>query len=134
MEFGIAGKIAMVAASSKGIGLAVAKELAAEGCRVSLCARGQDRLNSALNGVPGSIGTVCEVSSDDDLKRWHEETVAQLGPVEILVSNTGGPPAGEWASLTDDQWTDGIVAKMLMMPETKYAESAARRKKKESGP
>ncbi|MCH7903570.1 MAG: SDR family oxidoreductase [Armatimonadetes bacterium] len=113
MEFGIAGKIAMVAASSKGIGLAVAKELAAEGCRVSLCARGRDRLDSALNGVPGSIGTVCDVSSADDLERWHEETVAQLGPVEILVSNSGGPPAGEWTSLTDDQWREGIDSTLM---------------------
>lgn len=113
MDLSISGKVAMVAASSKGIGLAVAQELAAEGCRVSLCARGQDRLESAISSVPGSIGSICDVSKVEDIEKWHSETVEKLGPVEILVSNTGGPPAGKWTDLSDDQWQSGFDSTLM---------------------
>ena len=113
MDFGVQGRVAMVAASSKGIGLAVAEELAAEGCRVSLCSRGEDGLKSALERVTGSVGSVCNVSSAEDLEKWHAETVEKLGPVDILVSNTGGPPAGKWTDLRDDQWQSGFDSTLM---------------------
>lgn len=113
MEFGIGGKVAMVAASSKGIGLAVAKELAAEGCRVSMCARGESELQKAVESVSGSQGFICDVSRAEDIERWHKETVEMLGPVEILVSNTGGPPAGKWTVVTDEQWQEGFDSTLM---------------------
>lgn len=113
MNLGVSGKVAMVAAASKGIGLAIAKELAAEGCRVSLCARGENGLKEAVGMIEGSFGQVCDVSSDDSLSAWHAATVAQLGPVEILVTNTGGPPAGNWTELSDEQWQAGFESTLL---------------------
>jgi 3-oxoacyl-[acyl-carrier protein] reductase len=103
----------MVAAASKGIGLAVAKELAAEGCRVSLCARNQDGLDAAVAVVPGSRGFVCDVSKPAELEAWYSATEREVGPVEILVTNTGGPPAGNWTEMTDEQWQSGFESTLM---------------------
>ncbi|MCH8979232.1 MAG: SDR family oxidoreductase [Armatimonadetes bacterium] len=113
MELGIAGRRAMVAASSKGIGLAVAKELAAEGCRVSLCSRNESNLNAALSTIEGSVGTVCDVSRAQDIEHWYEQTKQSIGQPEILVTNTGGPPAGNWTDMTDVQWQDGFDSTVM---------------------
>ena len=113
MNLGISGKVAMVAAASKGIGLAVAKELAAEGCRVSLCARGAEGVDAATGFVTGALGFVCDVSSAADLAAWHRATVESLGLVEILVTNTGGPPAGKWSEVTDEQWQSGFDSTLM---------------------
>jgi 3-oxoacyl-[acyl-carrier protein] reductase len=113
MNLGISRKVAMVAASSKGIGLAVAKELAAEGCRVSLCGRDPASLESAAGTVPGAVWTACDVSKGADLERWHADTLERLGPPEILVTNTGGPPAGPWSELTDEQWLAGYESTLM---------------------
>lgn len=103
----------MVAAASKGIGLAVARELAEEGCKVSLCARNESGVEAAARLVPGSEGFVCDVSSADQIEAWHRETVDAFGPVEILVTNTGGPPAGCWTEMTDDQWQAGFDSTLM---------------------
>ena len=113
MELGIAGKVAMVAASSKGIGLAVARELAAEGCRVSLCSRDESNLNDALGRIDGAVGTVCDVSRLEDIESWFEQTKERIGQPEILVTNTGGPPAGNWTEMTDAQWQDGFDSTLM---------------------
>ncbi len=113
VELGITGRRAMVAASSKGIGLAVAKELAAEGCRVSLCARTESNLNDAVKSIEGSVGTVCDVSRAEDIERWFEQTKERIGHPEILVTNTGGPPAGNWTEMTDVQWQDGFDSTLM---------------------
>ena len=103
----------MVAAASKGIGFATAKELLAEGCRVSVCSRSEENLEKALSGLPGAVGTVCDVGVASQLENWHAETVARLGPVEVLVTNTGGPPAGKWTEMTDQQWLAGFETTLL---------------------
>ncbi len=103
----------MVAAASKGIGLAVAKELAAEGCKVSLCARDKSNLEEAVGMVPGSFGQVCDVTSLESLGAWYRATVDHFGGVEILVTNTGGPPAGKWTEMTDEQWQAGFDSTLM---------------------
>lgn len=114
MDFGIAGKVAMVAAGTKGIGLAVAKELAQEGCRVSLCGRDPGKFAEALEDVGhGAKAYVCDVTDAASLDAWHRDTVADLGEVDILVTNTGGPPAGTWTDMTDDQWLEGVSGTLL---------------------
>ena len=89
MDLGISGKVALVAAGSKGIGLATAKMLAEEGCKVSICGRSQDSLNTAVNTIGhGAIGVVCDVSIGTDIDHWIQESRSKLGPIDILVTNT----------------------------------------------
>ncbi len=114
MDFGIAGRVAMVAASSKGIGRAVATSLLAEGCRVSICARTADEIEAAREEMAAAapitqvLGARCDVSKEEDLAAWHASTVEHFGPVDILVTNSGGPPAARFLDLTEAQWREGI--------------------------
>ncbi|MBS1716928.1 MAG: SDR family oxidoreductase [Armatimonadetes bacterium] len=114
MDFGITGRVAMVAAASKGIGLATARALAAEGCQISICGRNEETLEAAAESIsPDTRSYVVDVTQAEDLAWWHEQTVADLGPVDILVTNTGGPPAGAPGSLTDEQWQLGVDSTLL---------------------
>ncbi len=119
MDLGIRDRVAMVAAASKGIGFAVAEELAREDCRVSICARSEERLQSArveLEAIAGAgrvVAELCDVARADDLERWHRRTVETLGPVQILVTNTGGPPAARFMDLSDDQWEAGFQSTLM---------------------
>jgi len=114
MDFGLEGKVAMVAAASKGIGLAIATALAAEGCRVSICARNEDILEEAAGHISEETRSyVVDVSSAEDLEWWVEQTQQDLGPIDILVTNTGGPPAGSLDAVTDEQWQSGFDSTLL---------------------
>lgn len=119
MELGIAGRVAMVAAGSKGIGLAVAKGLAEAGCRVSICARGAEALEEARRSLCGIVGEAdvlafaADVSQTSDLDAWVAATTARFGCVDILVTNTGGPPAADFMHLTDDQWEAGVQGTLM---------------------
>lgn len=114
MDLGISGRVAMVAASSQGIGKAVALSLAREGCCVSICGRDPGRLEHAQRemaaAVPASqvLASPCDVTRAEDLEAWHRATVEQWGPVEILVTNSGGPPAARFLDLTEEQWKSGL--------------------------
>jgi 3-oxoacyl-[acyl-carrier protein] reductase len=114
MDLGINGRVAMVAAASKGIGFGVASALAREGCRVSICAREPKALEAArkklLEEAPGAAvsAAVCDVSKPEDLERWHAATAANYWQVDILVTNTGGPPAAKFLDLSEEQWQRGI--------------------------
>jgi 3-oxoacyl-[acyl-carrier protein] reductase len=113
MDLGIQGKVAMVSAGSKGIGLAAARALAAEGCKVSLCSRNRESLDAALKDIPNAQGFVCDVASKSDLERWVADTVRELGEPDILVTNTGGPPAGALSAMTDEQWAAGFESTLM---------------------
>lgn len=114
MDLKIGGKVAMVAASSNGIGKAIALSLARQGCRVSICGRNPERLQKAWRELAAAVeegqvlASPCDVTKGDDLDAWHRATVEQWGPVDILVTNTGGPPAARFMSLSEDQWKEGI--------------------------
>jgi 3-oxoacyl-[acyl-carrier protein] reductase len=119
MELGLSGRVAMVAAASKGIGKAVALGLAEEGCRVSLCARNPETLDEARRDIESYIGpndvlaVPADVSSQEDLKRWFDKTVERFGTVDILVTNTGGPPAAKFMALSDEQWQSGVDSTLM---------------------
>jgi len=117
MDLGIRGKVAMVAAGSKGLGRAAALALAAEGCAVSVCGRSEDALAAVKAelealGVP-ALTVVADVSKAGDLVRWHQATEAALGPVQILVTNTGGPKAAGSADLSDSDWAAGVESTLM---------------------
>lgn len=114
MDLGLKGKVAMVAAASKGIGHSCAQMLAAEGCKVSICSRTEDTLEEAAADLGEDARSyVVDVSNAEDLAWWVEQTKQDLGPAEILVTNTGGPPAGAWMDTTDEQWLEGINSTLL---------------------
>jgi len=121
MDLKIGGKVAMVAASSNGIGKAIALSLARQGCRVSICGRDPERLQKAWRELAAAVeegqvlASPCDVTKGDDLDAWHSATVEQWGPVDILVTNTGGPPAARFEKLTEDQWREGIDSTLFNM-------------------
>jgi 3-oxoacyl-[acyl-carrier protein] reductase len=114
MDLGIRNRVAMVAAASKGLGRAIAESLAAEGCRLSICSRSLESLEPVRAAIGGdTLAVACDVSNGDDLRRWFEETVARFGQVDIVVTNTGGPPAAPFMQLTEEQWRSGIDSTLM---------------------
>jgi 3-oxoacyl-[acyl-carrier protein] reductase len=114
MDLGLEGKVAMVAAASKGIGLATAKLLAQEGCQISICARDEETLELAAGEIaPETRSYVVDVAIQEDLDFWVTHTEEDLGPVDILVTNTGGPPAGRLGEIDEEQWRHGIDTTLL---------------------
>lgn len=105
MDLGLAGRVALVAGGTSGLGLAAAVQLAAEGADVSFCGRDADRLAAAVSTVdaagPGRVlGTVADVRSDADVAAWVDRTVTVLGGLHVVLSNAGGPPPGPVESFT----------------------------------
>lgn len=104
----------MVAAASKGLGRATAEALAREGCRVSICSRSLDGLEPVRAGLgDDAIAVACDVSKAEDLQRWFDQTAARFGQVDILVTNTGGPPAAPFLKLSEEQWASGIQSTLM---------------------
>ncbi|NTV76309.1 MAG: SDR family oxidoreductase [Holophaga sp.] len=114
MELGITGRVAMVAAASKGLGKAAAAALVKEGCRVSICGRDQAALEAARAELGGSVLAVpCDVTNPTEIEDWFKATLAAFGQVDILVTNTGGPPAATFLDLTEAQWESGVQSTLL---------------------
>jgi len=107
----------MVAAASKGLGRAIAEALAAEGCRLSICSRSLESLEEARGAIETAgaqvLPVACDVSKPDDLQRWFDETFRRFGQVDILVTNTGGPPAAPFLKLTEELWQTGIDSTLM---------------------
>lgn len=109
MDLGLHDKVALVAASSKGLGYAVAAELAAEGANLILCARGERDLQDAADSLDSdSNAEVIAVAGDLSVRKDVEEIVSKgierFGRIDILVTNTGGPPAGTFENLSSEDW------------------------------
>ncbi len=109
MDLGLRGKAALVAASSRGLGRAIAEELAAEGASLCLCARGKDALEQARDEIPARFGgkvvaVAADLSTLDGVQKAADTALTELGRVDILVNNAGGPPAGPHDQLTPEQW------------------------------
>src|SRR5258706_12439180 len=98
MDFGIKGKVAVICAASKGLGRAVAHELAAEGASIVMCARGEKALNKARDEIAKAtkaktLAVVADVATLDGLDKIATMAGERFGRVDILVDNAGGPPA-----------------------------------------
>src|SRR6188508_148096 len=108
MDLGISGRVAIVAAGSKGLGRAVAHELAANGAAVTICARGQDAIDATCQEIRSAggraHGIAADVSVAADIARVVDETVRTFGDVDILVTNSGGPKPGLFETLTPEDW------------------------------
>lgn len=109
MDLGIAGRVALVAASSKGLGFAAAQKLAAEGVHVSLCSRDAGAVERAarrLRDESGSevLATEADVTDAAQAERWVRTTAEHFGRLDILVANGPGPRPGRFGDLGDDDW------------------------------
>ena len=102
MDLGLAGKVAIVTGSSRGIGRGIAARLAEEGANVVLCARGGDELDSAVRSINGpgrTIGIVADVATPEGATAVVAAAVDQLGGVDIVVNNVGGSGAKTFADM-----------------------------------
>jgi 3-oxoacyl-[acyl-carrier protein] reductase len=108
MDLGLSGKVAMITGASRGLGRAMAAALAAEGVRVSLCARGAETLDAAVAELKGAGHQVMAEAADINdavaMQRWTANTIKVFGGVDILVNNAGGARVGTINQLDDAGW------------------------------
>lgn len=109
MDLGLSGKVAFVAAASKGLGRAIAEELAAEGAELALCARGAEVLGETAQSIAKTTGRTPltvpgDVSDPAAVETMIAKAIARFGRIDILVTNAGGPPSGKFESLAPDMW------------------------------
>ncbi|MGI9557114.1 MAG: SDR family oxidoreductase, partial [Solirubrobacterales bacterium] len=105
MDLGIEGRTALVTGARRGLGLGIAQVFGREGARVALTSRSQENLEAAAGQVDGETAII--VADSGDLERMSAlpgEVEDALGPVDILVTNTGGPPAGGGLDHSPEQW------------------------------
>jgi 3-oxoacyl-[acyl-carrier protein] reductase len=109
MDLGLKDRVAIVAASSQGLGKAVAMGLAREGVALALCARTESTLWAAAEEIRGETGArvrtgSLDVTDHEQVRRFVAETVAEYGRLDICVANAGGPPSKTFAETTDGDW------------------------------
>ena len=113
MDLGLAGRVALVTGASKGIGRAIARELAAEGAAVAISSSSRERIDAAAGEI-GATGFVWDSRETDGAARLLRDVEARVGPVDVLVTNTGGPPAGaDPLGFTPEQWEEAYRALVL---------------------
>jgi 3-oxoacyl-[acyl-carrier protein] reductase len=118
MELGLEGKVALVTGASKGIGKAIADALAAEGCRVVLCARGEEELEAAAEEIRAAGGDAYAIAADmseaNEINKLAEEIVSRFGSVDILVNNAGGIGSpSPFEELSDEDWIGVLELNLL---------------------
>lgn len=111
MDLGIKDKIALVAASSKGLGRASAEALAAEGAKIVICARREEELLAARDEIAEKTGAeveakVADVTDFADIRDLVDFTVRRFGGLHILITNAGGPPPGRFEEFADEDWLE----------------------------
>ncbi len=118
MDFGIAGKTAVIAASSKGLGYAIALELAENGCGVVVSGRGEPAVRDAQRRIAAHAGVkvagvVCDVGTEGGCLALIDAATSNFGAVDILITNSGGPAAGRFDTLDDAAWRAAIDVTLL---------------------
>ncbi len=113
MDLGLKDRVALVAASSKGLGKASALALAQEGARVALCARTDAELQAAAEEIRASteaevLAVPADLNRAEDIEHVVAATVERFGALDILVNNSGGPAIGRFPDLSDDDWVRGF--------------------------
>ncbi|HEY1721543.1 MAG TPA: SDR family oxidoreductase [Magnetospirillaceae bacterium] len=105
MDLGLKNKCALVTGASQGLGKAIAGSLRAEGTAVAICSRDAARIEAAAKDI-GAVGLVSDLSAPGAADALLRQTTERLGSVDILVVNTGGPPAATFDGVTDAMWRE----------------------------
>jgi len=118
MDFGLKGRVAIVAAASKGLGRAVAEELAKEGCEVAICARTAADLERAATEIAAANGRAIfwravDVTKPDAVAAFVDEVDKRFGRIDICVTNAGGPPAKGFLSASLEEWQRALELNFL---------------------
>lgn len=109
MDLHLEGKRALVTAASRGIGLAIAEALAAEGARVAVCARSEAALAAAAQRLgSGAVALPADLTDPVAVRALVDDAARTLGGLDILVSNTGGPPRADFDALDDEAWARAV--------------------------
>ena len=111
---GLKGRVALVMGASQGIGRGIATALAREGARVAISSRSQEKLDAAAAEIEGEVASfVADTGDLERLARLPAEVAERLGPVEILVANTGGPPLGGALDHDFEEWESAYRSLVL---------------------
>jgi 3-oxoacyl-[acyl-carrier protein] reductase len=118
VDLGLEGKVAFVAASSKGLGKACALGLAREGVRLGMCSRSQESVDKAAQEMAAETGVEIlamagDVRDGPTCDRLIQQTAERFGRLDILVNNAGGPPTGRADAMSDDQWQTAFETNLL---------------------
>ncbi|HEX9014922.1 MAG TPA: SDR family oxidoreductase [Chloroflexota bacterium] len=118
MDLGLKDRVAIVAAASKGLGKAVALELAKEGAKLAICSRSRDSIDAAAREIRAQTGAdvlavACDVTSAADVKRFVGETAQRFGRIDILVTNAGGPPPTTFVEATPEQFRSAVDLNLM---------------------
>ncbi len=108
MDLGLKGKRVLIQGSSGGLGFSIAKAFADEGAIVVICSRDEERIQQAASKIPGAIGIACDLTQKGAGSQLVKKVIEKLGGVDILVTNTGGPPKGPFTALSLDSWQTGF--------------------------
>ena len=120
LDLGLEGKVALVTAASKGIGRAIATELAREGASVVISSRDEETLSTVANEIREETGAVvdhraADLTSAEDIEALIAHATEGFGGVDVLVNNTGGPQAGTFGDLDDEAWQRGFDQVILSL-------------------
>jgi 3-oxoacyl-[acyl-carrier protein] reductase len=116
MDLGLQARVALVTGGSKGIGRGIAEALAAEGARVALTSRSGERAEEVAAEI-GARGYAFDSGDLDAIPTLLAAVEADLGPIDVYIANTGGPPAGDPLSFTREQW-QAAQRTLLIAPTT----------------
>jgi 3-oxoacyl-[acyl-carrier protein] reductase len=128
MDLGLNGKVAMVGGGSRGLGYNVARLLAAEGVNVSIASRNEGRIREAAAGIERDTGgqalaLATDLGTAAGVDEWIAATTERFGGVDLLFTNTGGPPAGQFMQFDDAAWQsafDLLVMSVVRMARGVY--------------
>ena len=123
MDLGLKGKVAVVYGASRGLGRAAAEALAGEGARVAIVARSEATLTEAAASIARVTAAevvpfVCDVSKAEDARRSVQDVARHFGGLDILVNNSGGPRAGGFAVLTEQDFAQAIELLFMSVVST----------------
>jgi 3-oxoacyl-[acyl-carrier protein] reductase len=118
MNLMLQGKVAMVAASSRGLGFGVARELAREGVKVSIASRDLDAAEKAAaelreETAASVLASRMDAKNPASIADWTSRTISEFGGVDLLVANAGGPPAGSFDNFSDESWQEAFELNLL---------------------